>query len=348
MQLNIIEPDFLSNIGFVLTYKCQVACPHCLLEAGPHRIEEMEIEDALRWMRQIAKYRNSHVGSISLTGGEPFYDTDKLKKIARFGKENGLTITAITNAFWADSPRQAENILKDLPEIEKLGISTDKYHLKNIPLERVRNAISAAEKLGKEYSVIVCTESNEDEKYREIIGKLLDITEKENIKTTVTFPSGRAFNIIKEGVFKKSPQPPPNACITGGSPIIFPNGDVIACIGPVINIAKEHALKYGNLFKSSLENILDFADKNVVIHTIRIWGPRKLVSLIRDSEYSKFLPKDYIDDFICDTCYKLFINDNLFSFFHELNKNEDYTELIAYARIHYLKETQMAEMMDFE
>jgi MoaA/NifB/PqqE/SkfB family radical SAM enzyme len=344
-QSSIIEPDFLSNIGFVLTYKCQVACPHCLLEAGPNRTEEVKLEDALEWISQIAKYRRGYVKMISLTGGEPFFDIDKLKKIARFGKKNGLTVTAITNAFWADSVYKAEDILADLPEIEKLGISTDKYHVKDIPFERVKNAIAAVEKVGKEYSVIVCTESSEDAEYRELIEKLLNITKEENINTTVTFPFGRAFNIIEEGIFSKSPQPPACACITGGSPIIFPNGDVIGCIGPVINISKEHPLKYGNLFKYSLEDILNSAEKNVVLHTIRIWGPHKLVSIIQNSEYRKYLPNEYISDFICHTCYNLLNNDKLFNFYNDLQKSEEYAEMIAYARIYYLKETQMAEMM---
>lgn len=43
----LIELPFLCHIGLVITYKCQVACPHCLLEAGPQRTEEMQLRFGL-------------------------------------------------------------------------------------------------------------------------------------------------------------------------------------------------------------------------------------------------------------------------------------------------------------
>jgi len=35
------ETAFCENIGFLMTYRCQVACPHCIIRAGPHRTEEI-------------------------------------------------------------------------------------------------------------------------------------------------------------------------------------------------------------------------------------------------------------------------------------------------------------------
>jgi len=48
---------FLSTVGLMMTYRCQVACPHCVVEAGPHRTEEVDLAEAKDWAEQIAGYR---------------------------------------------------------------------------------------------------------------------------------------------------------------------------------------------------------------------------------------------------------------------------------------------------
>lgn len=32
----LTEMPFLLNIGLMMTFKCQVACPHCIVQADPH------------------------------------------------------------------------------------------------------------------------------------------------------------------------------------------------------------------------------------------------------------------------------------------------------------------------
>ena len=48
-EVKIEEIPFLSNIGLMLTYKCTIACPHCIVKAGPNRKEEMTLESAFNW-----------------------------------------------------------------------------------------------------------------------------------------------------------------------------------------------------------------------------------------------------------------------------------------------------------
>src|SRR5664280_546300 len=98
---------YLSNIGILMTYRCQAKCPHCVVEAGPHRTEEIDLDEALNWIGQIAKYRNGQIRAISFTGGEPFCCYDKLKEVVRYGTELGMVISTITNGFWAKSPGEA-------------------------------------------------------------------------------------------------------------------------------------------------------------------------------------------------------------------------------------------------
>ena len=139
-----MEETFLRDIGLVLTYKCQVACPHCVVEAGPHRVEEVSLDDAFDWIRQIASYGNGRIRALSLTGGEPFYNIDRLQRISSFGEACGLLVSAVTNAYWASNKQRAVALLKELGAIKILSISTDEHHQKHVPFEWVKNAITAA------------------------------------------------------------------------------------------------------------------------------------------------------------------------------------------------------------
>jgi MoaA/NifB/PqqE/SkfB family radical SAM enzyme len=339
------EMPFLRNIGFILTYRCQVACPHCIIEAGPHRKEEMLLNDAFNWIQQVASYRNSYIKVLSLTGGEPFYNIDALKRISEFGAKSGLLISVVTNAFWAFTEAEAMRTLKEIPAIKMLAISTDVHHQESIPFERVKNAVSAAKECNIPYNIAVCTESEEDIAYKKILNKLEEITEKDTINTAVTFPAGRALNKVSMLKYQTTEEPPISACSAGSSPIVFPDGRVIACIGPVIELKSSHPLILGNLHENSLQEILDSAETNSILHAIRIWGPKKLISLIKDAGLDAYLPERYIKDSVCNACYKLMSNSRIIAFLFQLDRDVEFKRKVAYARVYYLKETKMVELL---
>lgn len=343
---DLVEMPFLRNIGLILTYKCQVECPHCIIEAGPHRKEEMSLCDALDWIQQIAIYRNNYIKVLSLTGGEPFYDIDKLRNLVVFGEENGLIVSVVTNAFWASTPQVAVEILQKLPTIKMLAISADVYHQDAIPFERVRNAIFAAKECGIPYNIHVCTENENDEEYKEILTKLLELTGIDSINTAVTFPAGRALKRIGNPKYETTETPPISACSAGSSPIVFPDGKVIACIGPVIDLPSSHPLVLGNLRENSLCEILDKAELNPILHAIRIWGPRKLISIIKEAGLSQHLPERYIKDSVCNACYHLMSTGKIIEFLVQLAEDSEFKQKVAYARVYYLKETKMVVQLN--
>src|SRR5512140_3113729 len=129
---NELETPYLRNIGLVVTYQCQVTCPHCILQAGPHRTEKVDLAEALQWIDQVAAYRNGLVWIIALTGGEPFFNLPVLQDLVARATQRNLMVTAVTNAFWAATPENAVKILKSLPGLRLLQLSTDIYHLKAI------------------------------------------------------------------------------------------------------------------------------------------------------------------------------------------------------------------------
>ena len=191
-ERKIEEVPFLSNVGLMMTYKCTVACPHCIVKAGPHRREEMKISFALEWLNQIKSFRNGFVIGISLTGGEPFYNFPHLIEIADHANSLGFIVSVVTNAFWASSKEEALRILKICRSINMFSVSTDLPHQVAIPFENARNAIWAAKKLGKLYNVAVATESEDDPEYLELIDNILEFAEMDNISTSYIMPVGRA------------------------------------------------------------------------------------------------------------------------------------------------------------
>lgn len=344
MGERLSEMPFLRSMALILTYKCQIACPHCIIRAGPDRREELSLEDAFRWIRQIEKYRGGYIRALSLTGGEPFIDQDRLKRISSFARERGLFSSAVTNAFWASTFDDALNCLKNQPSIEALAFSTDIYHQECIPLERIENAIKAAKECGIPYDVHICTERKDEPSYIRTLERLKRLTDESNILTVITFPAGRASKMMHESGHQLSDKPPISACESGWSPVIFPDGKVLACVGPVIDIKAPHPLFLGSLKESTMEEILDGAESNSILHALRLWGPAMLISMAREAELDDCLPETYIEGSICSACYELMSNSNIVKFLESLAGNLEFRRKVAYARIYYLKETRMAEL----
>ncbi len=335
---------FLSNIGLMLTFKCTVACPHCIVEAGPRRTEEMNLDHSLRWLEEARLYRDGYIRGLALTGGEPFYNLERLVQLAERGGKLGFMLSVVTNGFWATSPEVALKTLSRLPAIRMVCLSTDVYHQRAIPFANVKNAIEAARTLGLIYSVAVCTDNKADPAYQKILTDLAAIGAADNVRTATTFPVGRAQKTLRHATYHTSSEPTEAACFTASSPIIFPDGKVIACIGPLLTLPPEHPMYLGNVYQEPLPDILNRAEVNPLLHLIRVWGPHKMVSLLREYGFGDLLPLSYISQCICDVCYELLSDQRIVSALTGILQDQEIQQTIAYARVFYLNETTMAEM----
>ncbi len=305
----------------------------------------MATSQAIDWVDQIADYDGGRVKEVSLTGGEPFFDLDALEAIAGHAKKRELRATAVTNAFWADAEGRALEILERLGSIDSLAVSCDAYHQRSIPFERVRFAIGAARKLGRTYYVVVCTHDREAAEYLEILNRLHEITEPEFIETSVVFEGGRARDRVLIGERRWSDTPPRASCFGAASPVLFPNGDVIACIGPVIDLSTPHPLRLGNLDCESLAEILDRAETDVVLHALRVWGPRKLISELQKAGFGDLLPTLFEPGNVCSACCHLMANPEIGEALELIAQDKTFRHEVAYGRAYYLEEYRMAELM---
>ncbi|MCX6303595.1 MAG: radical SAM protein [Bacteroidetes bacterium] len=336
------EVPFLSNVGLMLTYKCTVACPHCIVKAGPNRKEEMLLESAFKWLDQIKSYRNGIVFGLSLTGGEPFYNLPHLISISDHAHEKGFIVSVVSNAYWASSKEEALRILTLCRSIQMISISADFQHQLMIPFANVKNAIWAAKKLGKLYNIAVATENESSPEYLSLMDDLLEITDAEFINTSIIVPVGRAEKGIDHALLKYSPEPAVAACSMASFPVIFPNGNVIACIGPPITLPEFSPMFLGNLYKEKINDIFDRAENNYVLHAIRAFGPRVLVKMLKDHGYDHLVPEKYIDEAICDVCFQLFSKKEICEVIQTLIENDaDFRLKTEYGRLYYFNESEM-------
>lgn len=59
----------------------------------------------------------------------------------------------------------------------------------------------------------------------------------------------------------------------------------------------------------------------------------------------KLLPREYIRDSACDVCYKLMSDKQIVRDLENILQDDQFLEILAYARVYYLNETKMAEHM---
>src|SRR5688500_4135535 len=111
-------------VSWNLTYRCNLACEHCYLDAGPTRLvgtenfadrSELGTEECFRVIDEIAAFAPECL--TILTGGEPLLRRDILEIVQR-AAERGLWVVVGTNGV-----RITENVAKRLAEAGARGLS---------------------------------------------------------------------------------------------------------------------------------------------------------------------------------------------------------------------------------
>src|SRR5262245_21711110 len=89
-------------VSWNLTYRCNLACEHCYLDAGPNKVKtpafsdrsELSTEQCCRVIDEIAAFAPESV--TILTGGEPLLRRDIIE-IIRYGVAKNLWVVVGTN-----------------------------------------------------------------------------------------------------------------------------------------------------------------------------------------------------------------------------------------------------------
>lgn len=108
-----------------LTRKCNLTCPHCYIEGGLARSNEMPTGEIIRLLREMAVMG---VWAVVLTGGEPTLHPD-FSELVNYARSLGLLIGIATNGMFL-----SERLLDSLPRKGVIiSISLDNLHIMDHP-----------------------------------------------------------------------------------------------------------------------------------------------------------------------------------------------------------------------
>ena len=127
----------LTAIHFLISYGCSCECDHCFIWGSPSRHAGMTVAQVDGFLEQVA--RLGTVTGVCGEGGESFTRYPVLLHFLRRATALGLSASALTNAFWVTSRERVERRIAELMAagLANLGVSTDEWHQRCVPVERV-------------------------------------------------------------------------------------------------------------------------------------------------------------------------------------------------------------------
>jgi MoaA/NifB/PqqE/SkfB family radical SAM enzyme len=142
----------LEGLHILLTYQCTYECDHCFVFGNPWQTGTLTLEQIEEILGQA---KEAGVTSIYFEGGEPFLYYAVLLQAVRMAAEMGFSVGIVSNAYWANSVRDAEEWLRPfVGRLSDLSVSSDLYHCEKCLGERPQNAVVAAKWLGIPAGVI--------------------------------------------------------------------------------------------------------------------------------------------------------------------------------------------------
>jgi hypothetical protein len=143
----------IDGIHFLLTYSCTYECDHCFLHGSPRAQGTFTVEQLRAVFEQIQ--RLGSVEDVYFEGGEPFLYYPLLLEGLRLAAGLGLRAGIVSNAYWANSVKDAELWLKPIRDIgiADLSVSDDAFHSSS-PVSPARRAVAAAANLGIPHDTI--------------------------------------------------------------------------------------------------------------------------------------------------------------------------------------------------
>lgn len=140
--MDLLSP---SDLGIILTYRCQCACRHCLYCCGPQWEKEPMSRDELRRALEAARQFPT-TPQVHLTGGEPFLCFDLLLEGAAMASELGIFAYAETSASWCTDRDEAASKFERLRDagLQAMLISCSPFHAEKIAASRILTAAEAS------------------------------------------------------------------------------------------------------------------------------------------------------------------------------------------------------------
>jgi len=153
--------------ALIFTYRCSIACPHCLFGCGPRKQSPpMSVDDGLLYLRQLHELDRV----IHIAGGEAMLYWDELAALVQRAGREGIAPHFIeTNSSWAVRDSLVRERFQHFRDCGVLGMyfSADPYHFMHVPPENyLRARAIACEIFGERH---VCGHKAAPEKAEEFV-----------------------------------------------------------------------------------------------------------------------------------------------------------------------------------
>jgi len=146
----------LRRVEFAVTYQCNSRCRHCYTLEKRNRFKgHLNPETGPAIVKELAaKYP---LDSVMTFGGEPMLYPDITADIHRQAKDCGIpSRELITNGFWARDETRIAEIAGILAAagVNEVVFSVDVFHQEHIPVEKVKQSITACSNAGMENLIL--------------------------------------------------------------------------------------------------------------------------------------------------------------------------------------------------
>jgi pyruvate-formate lyase-activating enzyme len=138
------------TLTFCVTRRCPLTCAHCYQESGPKVSSPiLGLELARKFTSELPALVAAGLEYVGFTGGEPTLALDFVRHVSDACAEHGVETGIVSAAHWAGSDASAERMLARLPAIACWDLSTDRYHLEQVPLANIERAFRLLSAQGK-------------------------------------------------------------------------------------------------------------------------------------------------------------------------------------------------------
>lgn len=138
----------ITQIHFLLTYMCTLACEHCFVCSSPSAEGTFSPGQIAAVLDQTDTLGT--VDTVYFEGGEPFLFYPVLLDGIRQARERGYAVGIVTNGYFATSAENARFFIRPLKDlgIADFSVSDDIFHYENRQENAARRAFAAAKDAG--------------------------------------------------------------------------------------------------------------------------------------------------------------------------------------------------------
>lgn len=316
----LLKPDQLT---ILTTSQCTARCAHCCMNSGPERKgERLTFEQIRDTVTSLHSLNSLQV--VIFAGGEPTLLGEDLLESIAYIDSLGIATRMVTNASWAVTPKKAHYMLISLREagLREINFSVDDYHLPYISFEKVENAWFASKGLGFQSVVLAnCWGDRSTLTPQYIMDRLgeelpqrfddegdsLPIASPSSDGTIYMLSNSTIQNIGRSHEELDSadiPYPDSQEVLNVGCPwavksaALSPKNHLVSCCG--IEAENNEVLDFGDASSTPASELVRFADNQVIVNAISIFGLVYLKNFIQERNSNIPFREKYAS--VCEVC----------------------------------------------